>query len=129
MFPSIKKTTSNHSTRRRIRIFPKLKKTRILQSQTHHKSWINSYHISWKHFTGKGRKNETEVIFAVLLQMIWGHLQSVSNTQAVYNYEQLAYTVNIRFEMSQVICKSTTNIIIVSLFLPIPVNSHFQARS
>ena len=51
-------------------------------------------------FTGIGRKNETEIIFVALLQIIWGHLKAVSNTQAVYNYEQLAYTVNSRYEMS-----------------------------
>ena len=41
----------------------------------------------------------------------YGDIQNlVSNTQAFYNCEQLAYTVKTRFEMSQSICKSIKNV-------------------
>ena len=71
---------------------------------------------------GIGRKNETEIICVVFLQINWVIQNLVSNTQVVYNYEQLAYTEKNWFNMSQTIFeKSTTNIISVSFFLPIPV--------
>ena len=38
-------------------------------------------------YTGKGRKNETEIIFVVFLQINKDIPNLVSNTQAVYNYE------------------------------------------
>ena len=72
-------------------------------------------------YTGIGIKNETEIIFIVLLQINWDIPNLVSNTLAVYNCVQLAYMVKTRFEMSQTICKSTTNINYISFFLPIPV--------
>ena len=68
-----------------------------------------------------GRKNETEIIFVVILQINQYIPKLISNTQTVYNCKHLAYTVKTRFEMSQNICKSSTNIISVSFFLPIPV--------
>ena len=52
--------------------------------------------------TGIGRKNETEIIFVVLLQINWD-IPLVSNTQAVYDCEQLAYALKTRFEISQTI--------------------------
>ena len=39
------------------------------------------------------RNDETEIIFVILLQINWDIPNLVSNTQAVYNMEQLAYTV------------------------------------
>ena len=45
-----------------------------------------------KVYTGTGRKNETEIILVVEFQINWDISNLVSNTQAVYNYKQLAYT-------------------------------------
>ena len=66
--------------------------------------------IPWVSCTGIGRKNETKIIFVVLLQINWDIPNLVSNAQAVYNYKQLLYTVIARFETPQTICKSTRTI-------------------
>ena len=73
--------------------------------------------IPWVSCTGIGRKNETKIIFVVLLQINWDIPNLVSNAQAVYNYKQLLYTVIARFEMLQTICKSTRTIIYFRLIL------------